>query len=194
MLRRETTEVYSILFIRETLQLCCLCSKHGAMENVSLIAPHVEQKLLGLLWHFNILVIMFFPCFSAREYSHKYCPWKLSYSISVLGYNRLCGLVVRVPGYRTRGPGFDTRRYQIFWEVVGLERGPLSLVRINEELLERTVAATVYKTEIKSRGDSLRWPHNLYPLKLALTSPISGGRSFGIVRWRTKHWNFLYQY
>jgi hypothetical protein len=24
--------------------------------------------------------------------------------------------------------GFDSRRYQIFWEVVGLERGPLSLV------------------------------------------------------------------
>jgi hypothetical protein len=50
--------------------------------------------------------------------------------------DRLCGLVVRVPGYRSRGPGFDSRRYQIFWEVVGLERGPLSLVRIIEELLE----------------------------------------------------------
>jgi hypothetical protein len=38
--------------------------------------------------------------------------------------------VVRVPGYRSRGPGFDPMRYQIFREVVGLERGPLSLVRI----------------------------------------------------------------
>jgi len=27
-------------------------------------------------------------------------------------YNRLCGLVVRVSGYRYRGPGFDPRRYQ----------------------------------------------------------------------------------
>jgi hypothetical protein len=27
---------------------------------------------------------------------------------------RLCGLVVRVPGYRSRGPGFDSRLYQIF--------------------------------------------------------------------------------
>jgi len=34
------------------------------------------------------------------------------------------------------GPGFDPRRYQIFWVVVGLERGPLSLVRSIEELLE----------------------------------------------------------
>jgi hypothetical protein len=44
--------------------------------------------------------------------------------------------VVRVSGYRSRGPGFDSRRYQIFGEVVDLERGPLSLVRIIEELLE----------------------------------------------------------
>jgi hypothetical protein len=29
----------------------------------------------------------------------------------------LCGLVVRVPSYRSRGPGFDSRRYHIFWEV-----------------------------------------------------------------------------
>ena len=50
--------------------------------------------------------------------------------------DRLCGLVVRVSGYRYRGPGFDSRRYQIFWVVVGLERGPLSLVRSTEELLE----------------------------------------------------------
>ena len=50
--------------------------------------------------------------------------------------DRLCGLVVGVSGYRYRGPGFDPRRYQIFWVVVGLERGPLSLVRSNEELLE----------------------------------------------------------
>ena len=28
--------------------------------------------------------------------------------------DRLCGLVVRVSGYRNRGLGFDSRRYQIF--------------------------------------------------------------------------------
>jgi len=44
--------------------------------------------------------------------------------------------VVRVSGYKYRGPGFDPRRYQIFWVVVGLERGPLNLVRSIEELLE----------------------------------------------------------
>jgi hypothetical protein len=48
-----------------------------------------------------------------------------------------CGLVVRVSGYRSRGPRFDSRRFQIFWEATGLERGPLSLVSITEELLGR---------------------------------------------------------
>jgi hypothetical protein len=48
----------------------------------------------------------------------------------------LCGLVIRVSGYRSRGPGYYSRHYQIFWEVVGLERGPLSLVSKTEELLE----------------------------------------------------------
>jgi hypothetical protein len=63
-----------------------------------------------------------------------------------LGYllpDRLCGLVVRVPGYRSRGAGLDSRRYQIFWEVVDLEWRPLNLVRIIAELLERKVGAPV---------------------------------------------------
>jgi hypothetical protein len=33
--------------------------------------------------------------------------------------------------------GFDSRLYQNFWEVVGLERGPLSLVSTTVELLGR---------------------------------------------------------
>jgi hypothetical protein len=37
----------------------------------------------------------------------------------------------------------DSRPYQIFWVAVGLERCPLSLVSINDELHERQVAASV---------------------------------------------------
>jgi hypothetical protein len=44
--------------------------------------------------------------------------------------------MVTVPGYRSRGPGFDSWRYKIFFEVVDLKRGPRRLVRITEELLE----------------------------------------------------------
>jgi hypothetical protein len=50
--------------------------------------------------------------------------------------DRLSRLVVTVPDYRSSGPGFDSRRYQIFCEMVGVERGPLSLVMITEELPE----------------------------------------------------------
>jgi hypothetical protein len=55
--------------------------------------------------------------------------------------DRLCGLVVRVLGYRSGGPGsipVTTRK-----KVVGVDRGPLSLVSTNEELLDRKVAAPV---------------------------------------------------
>jgi hypothetical protein len=53
------------------------------------------------------------------------------------------GLVVRVSVYSRRGPGFDSRRYHIFLVAVGLEQGLLSLMRINEEVLERNVALPV---------------------------------------------------
>jgi hypothetical protein len=64
--------------------------------------------------------------------------------------DRLCGLVVRVLGYRFGGPGSipGTTRFSGWGgergkQVVGLERGPLSLVSTTEELLDRKVAAPV---------------------------------------------------
>jgi hypothetical protein len=55
--------------------------------------------------------------------------------------DRLCGLVVIVLGYRSGGPSSipsTTKK-----KVVGLERGPLSLVSTTEELLDRKVAVPV---------------------------------------------------
>jgi hypothetical protein len=43
---------------------------------------------------------------------------------------------------QTRRPGFDSRHYQKKI-VVGMERGPLSVVSTTEELLDRKVAAPV---------------------------------------------------
>jgi hypothetical protein len=63
--------------------------------------------------------------------------------------DRLCGLVVRVLGYRSGGPGSipGTTRFsggkKKEKQVVGLERGPLSLVSTTEELLDRKVASPV---------------------------------------------------
>jgi hypothetical protein len=50
-----------------------------------------------------------------------------------------------------RRPGFYSRHYQKK-NVVGLERGPLSLMSTTEELLDRKVAAPVYKTENTAVG------------------------------------------
>jgi hypothetical protein len=96
------------------------------------------------------------------------------FALSLVSFwsGRLCGLVVRVPGYRTemycassevrieficyveksrpplwsggqsswlqiQRPGFYSRHYQNFWEVVSMERGPLGLLSTIEELLGR---------------------------------------------------------
>jgi hypothetical protein len=72
--------------------------------------------------------------------------------------DRLCGLVIRVPGYRSRGPGFDSRRYQIFWKVVGLEWGPLSLVSTIEELLGRKSSGFGLESRAYGRRDPPRRP------------------------------------
>jgi hypothetical protein len=58
------------------------------------------------------------------------------YHSYVTNQDRLCSLVAKVSTYKSRGPAFDSRPYQIFWEIGGLERGPLSLGRTSEELLE----------------------------------------------------------
>jgi hypothetical protein len=73
-------------------------------------------------------------------------PSLLNQELNIQSYkyikDRLCGLVVRVLGYTSGGPGSipgTTRKKG----VVGLERGPLSLVSTTEELLDRKVVAPV---------------------------------------------------
>jgi hypothetical protein len=73
---------------------------------------------------------------------------------------------------------------------MGLERGPLSLVSTTEELLDRKVAAPVKKTENTAVG--IRDADHVYPQKLAITSPTSGGRSVGMVRSRTQTMEFFF--
>jgi hypothetical protein len=77
-----------------------------------------------------------------------------------------------------RRPWFDSRHYQK--EVVGLERGPFSLVSTTEELLDRKVATPVYKIENTAVG--IRRAHQVAPsirknwqslhLKLAVARPV----------------------
>jgi hypothetical protein len=106
--------------------------------------------------------------------------------------DRFHGLVIRVLGCRSRGPGFDSRRCQIFWEIVSLERRPLCLVSTIEELLARKTSSSSLEGREYGRRDPLRWQRvTLYPQKLELSSPTSGGRYAGIGRSRTQSKNFF---
>jgi hypothetical protein len=70
--------------------------------------------------------------------------------------------------------GFDSRCYQIFREVVGLERGTLSLVSTIEELLERKSSGSCLENREYGRRDPSRWRHRTFcPQKSALTSPVA---------------------
>jgi hypothetical protein len=89
--------------------------------------------------------------------------------------------------------GFDSRPYHIFWEVVGLERGPLSLVSTTEQLLETNGSGSGLENRDYGRRDSSRWPPGiLYPQKLALTLLTPGFRSVGIVRSQTQATEFSF--
>jgi hypothetical protein len=68
------------------------------------------------------------------------------------------------------------RRYQIFWEVAGLELSPISLVSTIEELLGRKSSGSGLENREYGHSGSAALPP-----RLALTSPTSG-RSVGIVR------------
>jgi hypothetical protein len=90
-------------------------------------------------------------------------------------------------------PGFDSRRYNIFWEVVGLERGPLKLVSKTEELLERKSSGSGLESREYDRRDPSCWLRgSLYPQKFALPSMAWGGRSVGIVRSLTQVTEFFF--
>jgi hypothetical protein len=89
--------------------------------------------------------------------------------------------------------GFDSRRYQIFWEVVGLEQGPLSLASIIEELLERKSSGSGLETRHYGRRDPSRWLlGTLHLQKFVLTLLTSCGRSVGIVHSRTQAAEFSF--
>jgi hypothetical protein len=101
-------------------------------RSVTSNSPRRFNAVLSL--HLVLILIQRSPAYTLHNLSF------LRYVIRVSDH--LCGLVARVLGYRSGGPGSipgTTRKKK----VVGLERGPLSLVSTTEELLDRKVAAPV---------------------------------------------------
>jgi hypothetical protein len=87
-------------------------------------------------------------------------------------------------------PGFNSWHNQKK-KVVSLEQGPLSLVSTTEELLDRKSSDSCLENREYGRRDLSCWPRGtLYPLKLAITSPTSGGRSVGVVHYLTQTMEF----
>jgi hypothetical protein len=83
---------------------------------------------------------------------------------SLVSSNRFCRPPLRSSGQSSwlqiQWSGFDSRRYQIFWEVVGLERGPLSRPSTTQELLGRKSSGSGIENRNFCRRDSLRWPRD----------------------------------
>jgi hypothetical protein len=107
--------------------------------------------------------------------------------------DRLCGLVVRVPGYISRGPGSIPGATR-FSEKQRVVNGVHSASWVQfEELLERKSWGSGLERRQCDCGDPLRWPRDtLYTQKSALTSRTSGGRSVGIARSRIQTTGFSF--
>jgi hypothetical protein len=92
-------------------------------------------------------------------------------------------------------PGFDSWHYQIFWELVCLERGLLSLVRITEELLERKSSCSQSRNS-KLTALGIRWLTTRHPLFAKVgTNSADKRRSLGqyslLADWSHGVWFFV---
>jgi hypothetical protein len=75
--------------------------------------------------------------------------------------------------------GFDSRPFQIAWEVVGLERGPLSLVGTIEKLLGRKSSGSDPESREYGRRDPSRWPSGTLYSQEVSTNFADKRRSLG---------------
>jgi hypothetical protein len=98
-----------------------------------------------LWYHFLIgCQILFISARSCQLFSCYILHLKVSFYFFMYEVmcDRICSLVAKVPGYRSRGPRSIPLCYQSFWERVSLERGPLGLVSTTEELLGRNSSSS----------------------------------------------------
>jgi hypothetical protein len=61
---------------------------------------------------------------------------KVMFQTNYLFEDRLCGLVVRVPGHRSRGPEFNSPELPDCLRSSGMGIGSLALVTVTEKILE----------------------------------------------------------
>jgi hypothetical protein len=116
-----------------------------------------------------------------------YCSLpSMIFSFLILNLDRHCGLLVRVPR-------FDSWHYQIFWEVVGLEQHPLSLMSTIEELLGKKCSGSSLESENAVVG-ICRVDHSTSSARkmLVVTLLTSGSRSVSMVHSQTEVTEFVW--
>jgi hypothetical protein len=114
-------------------------------------------------------------------------PMLLLLSSSVIEWSEFLAAKSYVPGSIPGALRFS--EWQWAWNGVHS-----ALVRVNEELLPRQVAAPDYTTKVNDRGGStaLTTRHPFIHKSWHEISPTSGGRSVGILRLRTKGHRVLF--
>jgi hypothetical protein len=158
---------YDLLTLRSLLDThlsLSLSSWHISLF-ATLLNPFKAQRLLDVspikIWNNigNVYSVRLTQVHSAEGIT-------LDFSIGLIfPSERLCGLVVIVPGYRSGGPQVRfpaTRRKK---KVVGLEWGPLSLVSSTEELLGRKSSGSGLEIREYGHRDSSRWPRGTLSAK-----------------------------
>jgi hypothetical protein len=177
------TRRHMLITTRQTHFFECFVCLKGVTINCTSSVWTIQHRTVGCLmdlktiWKDTVTVIF---QFAWRE-------WMKPIKASVLMYSSGQSSWLQI-----QRSGLDFRRYCIFWEVVGLERGTLSLASTIEKLLERKSSGSGLQSRDYGRRDPPRWRRGtIYPQKLSLTSPTSCGRSVGIVLSRTKSTELL---
>jgi hypothetical protein len=132
LFQNRTSLPFSDSFIRTVIQYSHLCTGTSITACEQTANSVLPSEVLSMYQHklystvSSCLYCFVHPLYltTLRNYSLYY--WKLTDSV-VSGQ----GSWLQIQRF-----GFDSRRYQIFWEVVGLDRGSLSLVRMIEELFQ----------------------------------------------------------
>jgi hypothetical protein len=144
--------------------LTCLLENNGMKRTDRIDTAHRSNRLYTNRQVLKFICVQLSPHRGLQK--QLLHPW---YKIIPLEKSRIsfATLLSRPPLWSTgqsswlqiQSSGFDSRRYQIFWEVVDLERGPLSLVSTTVELLERKSRDSGLENRDYGSRDPSSWPH-----------------------------------
>ena len=116
--KEQDIEICAIKLAHSSLNVYVLSLYRSLTRNFDTFIEKLEILNLLFLNPVNLIICGDFNVNFMIDNTKKYQiisllkMYNLDYIVNFS--DRLCGLVVRVSGYRYRGPGFDPRRYQIF--------------------------------------------------------------------------------